>query len=130
MYVWRVFHDYQKLLTSPKGILFSYLILDPLQRFRSQLFYLFSWFENKVEISDHSSHTLVSKSISTYIHIYIYTYIHIYKYTYIPIYCRGYEIPERGLGNPQMSRVGPWNRRRPSQLPLLLYTLYLICIYI
>ena len=45
-------------------------------------------------------------------------------------YCRGYEIPERGLGNPQRSRVGPWNRRRPSQLPLLLYTLYLICIYI
>ena len=52
------------------------------------------------------------------------------KQTEITAYCRGYEIPERGLGNPQMSRVGPWNRRRPSQLPLLLYTLYLICIYI
>ena len=40
------------------------------------------------------------------------------------------EIPERVLQNPQMSCVGSWNRRRPSQLPLLLYTLYLICNYI
>ena len=47
------------------------------------------------------------------------------KQTEITAYCRRYEIPERGLGYPQISRVGPWNRRRPSQLPLLLLTRFL-----